>query len=207
MTIEKINRMNDVMIGVLKIAYLNLLWLLFTLLGLVLFGIGPATYAMMKYYDRWLRLKESPPVAKSFWHYYKERFRQSMLISWLYLAIFIVLAINIFHLLQWYLLAANVLVFVVVLFSFTHVYTIMAATNFKTVWEILRGSALLGLGYLHYTIISWTVIIGGYLLLTKTVPATVFLFGVGGVGFILGFAGKLILTEFMEPSADELSKA
>ncbi len=44
---------------------------------------------------------------------------------------------------------------------FMHVYTVMAATNFVTVFEIPRGSALLGLGYLHYSIISWSILIVG----------------------------------------------
>lgn len=199
MTLEKINKMNDVLIGILKVAYLNLLWLVFTLLGLFFFGIGPATYAMMKYYDRWLRLKEALPVTKSFWRFYKERFRQSVAISWIYLAVFGILWVNLFSLTQWYLQAANVVILVVVLFSLTHVFTVMAATSFKKIWEVLRGAALLGLGYLHYTIISWTVILGGYVLLARTAPAVVFLFGVGGAGFILGIAGKLILEGFMEP--------
>ncbi|MGX7132704.1 YesL family protein [Enterococcus songbeiensis] len=199
MTLEKINKMNDVLIGILKVAYLNLLWLVFTLLGLFFFGIGPATYAMMKYYDRWLRLKEALPVTKSFWRFYKERFRQSVAISWIYLVLFGILWVNLFSLTQWYLQAANVVILVVVLFSLTHVFTVMAATSFKKIWEVLRGAALLGLGYLHYTIISWTVILGGYVLLARTAPAVVFLFGVGGAGFILGIAGKLILEGFMEP--------
>ncbi|WP_291292130.1 YesL family protein [Enterococcus sp.] len=195
MTIEKINRINTVMIGFLTIAYLHVLWLLFTLFGLVIFGAGPATYAMMKYYDRWLRLKEHPPITKSFFHFFKERYRQSLLVSWLYGGVMLILITNIFSPLRWYFQVANVLVLIVSQFMFTHVYTVMAATKFATIKEILRGSALLGLGYLHYSIISWTVLIGCYILASLYLPASLFFFGIGFAGFVLAIPGKLILQE------------
>jgi uncharacterized membrane protein YesL len=195
MTIEKINRINTVMIGFLTIAYLHVLWLLFTLFGLVIFGAGPATYAMMKYYDRWLRLKEHPPITKSFFHFFKERYLQSLLVSWLYGGVMLILITNIFSPLRWYFQVANVLVLIVSQFMFTHVYTVMAATKFATIKEILRGSALLGLGYLHYSIISWTVLIGCYILASLYLPASLFFFGIGFAGFVLAIPGKLILQE------------
>jgi uncharacterized membrane protein YesL len=204
MTIEKINQMNNLLIGFLTVAYLHLLWILFTIAGLVIFGAGPATYAMMKYYDRWLRLKEQPPITKSFFLYYKERFRQSLLVSWLYGGIMLILITNIFSPLAWYFQVANVLVLLVIQFVFTHVYTVMAATNFETIKEILRGSALLGLGYLHYSIISWTILIGGYILASIYLPALIFFFGIGFAGFILAIPGKLILQE-MTPKQEYYS--
>ena len=76
MTIEKITKINEGLLAFLTLIALHFLWLSVTLLGGVLFGIGPASYAMMKYYDRWLRLHERPPLIKSFFYYSKERFRQ-----------------------------------------------------------------------------------------------------------------------------------
>lgn len=196
MTIEKISRMNDYMTTVLMIAYLNLLWVGGTLLGLVFFGVGPATYAMMNYYDRWLRLGEQPPIARTFWNSYKERYRQSLLISWLLMIIGTILIVNIFTLHQWYYQVANVLVLIVVLIGSTHIYTIMSATTFDSILAIIRGSALLGLGYLHYSIISWTVIIVSYLIASRLSLALVFIWGIGFMGFILGYTGKIILKDF-----------
>src|SRR5699024_1289557 len=148
-----------IMIGILTVAYLNLLWIIFTIAGFGFFTIGPATYAMMKYYDRWLRLKEKPRITKNFWRYFKERYRQSLFISWIALALFTIVIVNLFSLPQWYYQAANVIVFVILTFSFSHVYTVMAATKFTTIKEIIRNSAMLGLSYLHYSIIAWTIIV------------------------------------------------
>ncbi|MGH1804143.1 YesL family protein [Enterococcus gallinarum] len=201
MTIEKLNRINTVLLAFLTIAYLHLLWLLFTILGGVIFGAGPATYAMMKYYDRWLRLKEQPSVTKSFIFYFKERYRQSLLVSWLYGLLLLILVTNIFSPLAWYFQVANVLVLIIIHFIFTHVYTVMAATKFVTIKEILRGSALLGLGYLHYSIISWTILIGGYFLASRYLPALLFFFGFGFAGLVLAIPGKMILQEMTPKQA------
>ena len=193
MTIEKISRMNEIMISVLTVVYLHFLWMLFSLVGLGIFGVGPASYAMMKYYDRWLRLKERPPITKSFVLFFKERYRQSLLFSWIYLVIVSMIAVNLFATASWYIQVANVLILIVIQFIFTHVYTIMAATKFKTMFEIIRGSALLGLGYLHYSILAWTLLIGGYVLLGIYFPAILIFAGAGLAGLILAYPGKLIL--------------
>ncbi len=143
MTIEKITKINEGLLAFLTLIALHFLWLSVTLLGGVLFGIGPASYAMMKYYDRWLRLHERPPLIKSFFYYSKERFRQSVLISWLFLIIAAIVITNIFAPFPWFIQVANVLFLIAFLFLFMHVYTVMAATNFVTVFEILRGSYFL----------------------------------------------------------------
>ncbi len=62
-------------IYVLKLVYLNLLWFLFTLLGLGIFGIFPATVALCKIQQQWLTQKnESSPIFILYWQEYKQNF-------------------------------------------------------------------------------------------------------------------------------------
>lgn len=204
MTIEKITKINEGLLAFLTLIALHFLWLSVTLLGGVLFGIGPASYAMMKYYDRWLRLHERPPLIKSFFYYSKERFRQSVLISWLFLIIAAIVITNIFAPFPWFIQVANVFFLIAFLFLFMHVYTVMAATNFVTVFEILRGSALLGLGYLHYSIISWTILIVGYLVLGSYFLIGLFLMGSSLVGGVFALAGKKILQDIHPIETDQV---
>ena len=85
-----------------------------------------------------------------------------------------------------------------------HVYTVMAATNFVTMFEILRGSALLGLGYLHYSIISWTILIVGYLVLGSYFLIGLFLMGSSLVGGVFALAGKKILQDIHPIETDQV---
>jgi len=60
-----------------KFAYVNLLWIGFSLLGLVLFGISPATVAMFTVIRKWIMGESDIPVFQTFWGTYKKEFLRS----------------------------------------------------------------------------------------------------------------------------------
>lgn len=57
-----------------KLAYANILWLGFTLLGLVVFGVAPATVALFTVTRAWVNKEWDIPVFKQFWSTYKDEF-------------------------------------------------------------------------------------------------------------------------------------
>jgi uncharacterized membrane protein YesL len=57
-----------------RFAYVNLLWIGFTLLGLVVFGISPATVAMFAIIRKWIMGETEIPVFQTFWNSYKKEF-------------------------------------------------------------------------------------------------------------------------------------
>ncbi|WP_419954835.1 YesL family protein [Neobacillus niacini] len=57
-----------------RFAYVNILWIGFSLLGLVFFGISPATVAMFTIIRKWIMGESDIPVFKTFWHTYKKEF-------------------------------------------------------------------------------------------------------------------------------------
>ncbi|RPF54272.1 YesL family protein [Aquisalibacillus elongatus] len=69
------NRFNEAAYWLLRAIYLNFLWMIFTLLGAVFFGIFPATVAMFHISRQWLVEKDlSLRVFKKFWRIYKAEF-------------------------------------------------------------------------------------------------------------------------------------
>lgn len=202
-SLDNLMKINGVMTAILKMAYLNLLWIMSTLLGLFFFSVGPATYALMKYGDRWLRCQEDLPVARTFWKYFKERYKQSVLVSWIYLSLGTILVVNLFYVMEWYLQVANVLLFLLTVLSATFVYTVMAAMSFDSVKDILKASLLLGFGSLHYTIILWTVLISGYYLASVTMPSLLLFFGIGFIGMAVAYTGKKIMADLQETATRE----
>ncbi|MFS0820145.1 YesL family protein [Bacillus sp. 1P02SD] len=79
---------------VARLAYLNLLWILFTLCGFVIFGFFPATIAMLATLRQFL-IKNHPPVFKTFWHYYKKEFLGSNKLGLIIVGIGFILFMNI----------------------------------------------------------------------------------------------------------------
>jgi uncharacterized membrane protein YesL len=65
----------------MKIAYLNILWVLFAILGLGLFGIMPATVATFTIVRKWLKMEEDIPIFKTFYSTYKKEFLKTNVIG------------------------------------------------------------------------------------------------------------------------------
>lgn len=77
-----------------RLAYINILWILFSLAGLIVFGFFPATIAMLATLRQFLQ-KNDPPVFKTFWKYYKAEFFASNKLGAIIVVIGLVLLINI----------------------------------------------------------------------------------------------------------------
>lgn len=209
MTLEKINKINDFMMGILKVLYLNFLWLIFSILGLGILGVGPATYALMKYFDQWLRLKNEPPITHSFYLYFKERFWQSVIIGFISGGSLAMVTINFFYVKNYYIRLVNMVFIFLILIGFTHIFKVMVAMNFKKIYELVRSSFLLGYGYLLQTVVAWAIVISVYLLAAKFVPILIVIFGVGFAGLVISGAGNLIIKNLFKEAPDqgqELSK-
>ena len=58
----------------MKIAYLNILWLLFTIAGLFLFGLFPATAAMFSIIRNWFIGKSDVSIWTAFWAFFRQNF-------------------------------------------------------------------------------------------------------------------------------------
>lgn len=77
-------------IWISRLAYLNILWILFTVLGLVVFGLSPATTAMFAITRKWVIGDKDIPIFKTFWETYKKEFLRSNAIGLiLFLAIYL----------------------------------------------------------------------------------------------------------------------
>ncbi|WP_051302042.1 YesL family protein [Salibacterium aidingense] len=60
--------------GIMKLAHLNILWIVFSFTGFILFGIFPATTAMFAICRKWILGEEDFPIIRTFWKYYKKDF-------------------------------------------------------------------------------------------------------------------------------------
>ena len=64
-----------------KLAFLNILWISFSLLGLFIFGFFPSTIAMFAVVRKWVTGEEDAPIFKTFWAAYKKEFIKSNLLG------------------------------------------------------------------------------------------------------------------------------
>jgi uncharacterized membrane protein YesL len=80
---------------VMLIAYTNILWILFSLLGLVLIGIMPATAAMFAVMRKLIMEEEEVPIFSLFWNKYKQEFVKANLYGYLLLLVVAVFLLDV----------------------------------------------------------------------------------------------------------------
>ncbi|MCT8139612.1 YesL family protein [Anaerobacillus sp. CMMVII] len=139
-----------------RLAYINVLWIMFTLLGGVVLGIMPATVALFAITRKWVN-GEDVSILKSYWKYYKTEFIKSNLLG-LFLYIMIVLLYTNFMLLQndvfWMDLVRYVLFFLTVLFVITVLYLFPIYVHYQLkLSHYVRDALIIGLGYPVHTVL------------------------------------------------------
>jgi uncharacterized membrane protein YesL len=72
-----INRIYSATEWIAKFAYINLLWIGFSLIGLIVLGFFPATISMFAVIRKWLMGEGDIPIFRTFWTTYKSEFLRS----------------------------------------------------------------------------------------------------------------------------------
>lgn len=81
-------------VWITRLAYLNLLWLLFTIVGLVILGFYPATVAMFAIERRWIRGNKDLPMFKTFKEEFFKNFKHSNIIGHCFTLLALLIYIN-----------------------------------------------------------------------------------------------------------------
>ncbi|RDW20649.1 YesL family protein [Oceanobacillus chungangensis] len=68
------DKFNTIALWMLKVGYLNLIWILFTCIGVVVFGFFPATGAMFSIVRKWYKKENDFRIFPAFWKIYKKEF-------------------------------------------------------------------------------------------------------------------------------------
>jgi len=175
---------------VTRFAYVNLLWVVFTLLGLVIFGITPATAGMFAVIRKWLTGEHDVPVFKTFWEVYRKDFLKLNALGLIlaFIGYFIYIEFSIlrtqthiaYYIASFGVIAQMILYFVVLIYFFP----IFVHFNLKF-FDYLKWPFLIG--FIHPIMTIFLAIVTNVLLyiLYVTIPAIIFFFGGSIVAYIL----------------------
>ncbi|UOQ83414.1 YesL family protein [Gracilibacillus salinarum] len=124
---------------VVRLAYINVLWCVFTMLGGIIFGWAPATVSSFTIMRRWME-KEEFRILPYFWKIYKKEFLQANASGLINLVIFIILLTNLLILSNTSSLLTPV--FIIGNWSLFLLFTIFMLI-FYVVYTFVEGSTLL----------------------------------------------------------------
>lgn len=197
-------------VWVVRLVYVNLLWILFTIIGLGVLGIMPATAAMFAVVRKWLRGEDDFPIFIAYKDAYKEEFLKANLLGYVLAIIGYILYLDIQIMqLQEGLFFQFFTYLVIVIFVFYFITLIYAFPMFAhmdlKIRDYLRWSLILGV---THPIITIFILIGLgiiYLFAIRLMPILFILLGLPLVTFVLSWGAKKIFDK-LEAAADELEK-
>lgn len=151
----------------IHLAWLNSLWIIFTLLGLGLFGWAPATTTLLSVIRKQMLTEGEIPIFQAFWQSYKRDFIKANVMGfivvmglsglWLSLGTLSDLDLTIRIVMgTWFLL-------ITCLFSIVAIFIFPVFTYFDTtIKNYFHYALLIGLSHLHYLIMIIAMLVGLY---------------------------------------------
>ncbi|KAB8131752.1 YesL family protein [Gracilibacillus oryzae] len=74
---------NKALEWIANVAYLNILWILFTLMGAVVLGVFPATAATFMVSKKWISGDSDIPVFQTFWQTFRTSFKNANILGFI----------------------------------------------------------------------------------------------------------------------------
>lgn len=177
-------------VWITRFAYLNLLWVLFSLVGLLFFGVLPATTAMFAVVRKWIDGDRDIPIFKTFWQSYRKEFIKINLLGYGILIVGYLLTIE-FQILRSqehisYIIASFGVVGLFIIYFIILLYIFPIFVHFKLKpLEYIKWAFVIGIGHPFLTLFLFGVIIALVYLTFITIPALLFFFGGSISAYIL----------------------
>ncbi|SEO87953.1 Uncharacterized membrane protein YesL [Amphibacillus marinus] len=174
-------------IWISRLATVNLLWLSFTVLGLGLFGIGPATAAMSAVISRWIDSDISFSIVRVFVSVFRKYFFKTNLI---FLSLALIASVLVYN--YAFIEANNLPVFYrVVTLAMGVIHLLMSiiiiplyTNNDVGIVTLFKTSALFVVGYPVNSIII-AVTAAGLIIIQLFMPGLLFFFSGSGITFVV----------------------
>lgn len=149
----------------MKVAYLNLLWFIFSILGLAILGVVPASVALLTVVRKWLMEDMDIPIFKIFSSTFRREFIRANLFGVIFFILFFILTINFRYMISvdgllQLILAVGLMINGILVFV-TSIYFLPVYVHYKLKFhEYFKHSFLLGMINIHLVLfISFCLII------------------------------------------------
>ncbi|MFD1335300.1 YesL family protein [Oceanobacillus iheyensis] len=172
---------------IMRLAYINILWGLFTIFGLIIIGFTPATIAMFTIIRKWLKKETEIPIFNTFFTIYKEELFKSNIFTIIIGSIGLILLVDLSflgtiseHPIYPLLLGGLFLCGFIYITLILYIFPLYVNFNLSR-WQYIKYAILIGLTNLHYTITMMVAISGLYYLFMR-IPGLIPFFSISTTG-------------------------
>lgn len=210
--------MKDIALGyyrfclwIMRFVYVHTLWILFTIIGLGVFGIMPATAALFAIVRKWVRGEDELPVFKTFKDSFRAEFGKANILGYILLIVGYILYIDLQFVRIQATLPFQILTYMVLLIFFLYfialIYVFPIFVHFKlTMTQYIKWP--IGLGVMH-PIITILIVVGllaVYYVSIVLVPAIFVLSGLTPAVFVITFGSKLVFDKLEQKGRETQTK-
>ncbi|ESU73067.1 hypothetical protein T260_04715 [Geobacillus thermopakistaniensis] len=166
-----------------RLAYINIIWVGFTIIGLGILGVAPSTVALFTIVRKWLLFRdEGVPVFKTFARTYKQEFWRANGIGFLFMAIAYILYIDVLYIdhvpAPWQLPFSVVLFVIMIFYGVTLLYVFPIYVHYELrFWQYVKYAFVIGIANPFMTL-AMIVSIGILLVVLLYVPGLIPFFSV-----------------------------
>ncbi|WP_088012627.1 YesL family protein [Gottfriedia acidiceleris] len=178
---------------IMKLAYVNLLWFLFSIGGLVIFGFFPATVALFTIVRKWIVKETDLPIWRTFLTVFLKEFKSSNKLGLVFIFSGIFLTFDVFYirtiegLFQLILIMALLIIAAVYLMVLLYIFPLYVHYEFKFK-DYLKNAFFLSIFHFHITLLMLVSLIAILFLLLYQ-PGLIPFFSVVSIAWILMFCG------------------
>lgn len=197
---------------VTRFTYVSMLWALFTLLGLVVFGISPATAAVFVVTRKWVKKEVDIPIFKTFWEEYKTNFVKTNILGLILLAFGYLLSIEFIVLkgmdglmynIAMLFVIAQMILYVIVLIYFFPVY---AHFHIEKKFDHYKWPFVIGIVHPILTVILVAIIGAIQLISFYFLPIPVNFISIGISAYIASWGASLTFGKYEKEDKEQTHK-
>lgn len=185
----------------MRLAYVNILWVVFTIAGLGFIGLMPATAGMFAVVRKWVSGEDEIKIFPTFWNSYRKEFLKSNILGYILIIISYILYIE-FQILRaqdsmvYFIASYGVIaLFLIMLIILLYIFPVFVHFNLSAIQNIKWAFII---GIIH-PILTITFVIGigfVYYITFINIPALLFFFGGSATAFILTWGASKTFSKY-----------
>ncbi|MFD1172321.1 YesL family protein [Oceanobacillus picturae] len=152
-----VTTLEKMMSWIVRLAYVNMLWLLFSLRGFLLAGVFPATVAALGVSRKWVSGEQDIKIWKTFKEGYTSEFKAANALGWILTAIGSLLYVN-YRVLQGLQETVSFIVpfafyFIIIVYILVIIWSFPLLTHYQTnILQHLKNAFIIGFSKVHISI-------------------------------------------------------
>jgi uncharacterized membrane protein YesL len=178
---------------IMKLVFVNLLWIFFSVAGLVLFGIAPASIALFTIVRKWLMKETDIPIWSTFLSVYQKEFKRSNVLGFCFVLGGAFIAFDFLYVrtldgtLQTALFVPLLIITAFYLITIVYIFPVYVHYDLKLT-DYVKNAFFLGVLNFHITLLMLSSL-AAILFLVLYMPALFPFFGVVSIAWVLMFGG------------------